>query len=122
MPGVSNSCYGGQFTGTWSEAEENCKEQGAHLVSIHSRDEQDLIATMVGLVDDWFWIGLYSIDDSHNWIYSDGTPYDYMNWHKGYPGNGNYECVNIDRDGTWLNDASCNRNGYAFCRKDILLH
>lgn len=65
---------------SWLEAQDYCKKQGGHLVSITSDGEQQFIESLFN--DDisytCYWIGLFRSDDTWSWI--DGTPYEYSNW------------------------------------------
>ena len=51
---------------------------------------------------------------SGQFVWTDGTPWDYYNWYKGEPNNwnNNEDCAMMKSDGTW-NDEVCG-NLYAF--------
>ncbi|XP_031239182.1 C-type lectin domain family 4 member A-like isoform X1 [Mastomys coucha] len=96
-------CY---FTSTdlvasWNESKENCSHVGAHLVVIHSQEEQDFIT---GILDTHaaYFIGLS--DPGHQqWQWIDQTPYNdnATFWHNGEPSTDNEQCVTINhRSGT----------------------
>ncbi|CAJ0953048.1 unnamed protein product, partial [Mesorhabditis belari] len=89
----------------WKAAEKSCKKMGAHLVSIHSKTEEDfvydLIASRVGKksCDElWAWTGLYGTGATRSGSWTDGSPVDYPTDHE----TSSYYY--------WMmgNDASCN--------------
>ncbi|CAJ0944980.1 unnamed protein product, partial [Mesorhabditis belari] len=86
--------HGDLIVYTWQEAERICHQKGAHLVSIHNRDEHlfvnkmilsDIKATNEDSTDEnpcnasqfFVWIGLYFEDGKRRW--SDGDADDYLN-------------------------------------------
>ena len=65
-----------------------------HLVSIKSPEENTFI--LDALSSPWFWIG--GTYQSSQWTWSDGTQWNFDDWHPGQPsGNGN--CAMIGRGG-----------------------
>ncbi|CAJ0958062.1 unnamed protein product, partial [Mesorhabditis belari] len=54
-----------------------CERENAHLVSIHSREENNFILEL-SQGDYWTWIGLQWADEE--WVWSDGSAFDYSNW------------------------------------------
>ncbi|XP_001186224.1 echinoidin-like [Strongylocentrotus purpuratus] len=124
---------------TWEAAEMICRTHSVpslgdgdlvidslgHLVSIHSRQENDFVDTLfkssykkqgVG----YMWIGFHDAtsDASHEWI--DGTDSDYTNWFPGQPdGTGREDCTEMVSafSGDW-NDVSCTstRQTYFICK------
>ncbi|XP_030226886.1 C-type lectin domain family 10 member A-like [Gadus morhua] len=53
-----SSCYLlSSSKGTWDSARQDCLVRGAHLVTVNSQQEQELILT-IGFLVDRFWIGL----------------------------------------------------------------
>ncbi|XP_072170018.1 echinoidin-like [Diadema setosum] len=64
--------------------------QGAfgHLVSIHSREEQDFVCQLFRTSSEYqadknMWIGLKDFRDEGNFTWSDGTKFDYTDWSVG---------------------------------------
>ena len=106
------------------------KSQG-HLASIHSDEEKDFV---VGLhVDDSIitWLGgkrdpvnPVNTDGTHNFFWTDGTPWEYDYWEDGEPNNvGEVEdCVQMyefDDDHHW-NDLNCIEVKTFVCKKGII--
>ena len=52
---------------TWEEAEESCREENSHLVSITSKEEQNFIRSIIG--SNAVWIGFQK---KNEWQWSDG--------------------------------------------------
>jgi len=98
---------------SFDEGEARCKSMhsSAHLASIESQEEQDLISAK-GLW--WPYIGATDKGNEGRWEWSDGTPWKYENWRENEPNNlgGNEHCAFTAR--TW-NDVSCNSVGLYIC-------
>ncbi|XP_036036188.1 C-type lectin domain family 4 member A-like [Onychomys torridus] len=93
----SSHCYF-IFTGSasWRESEEKCSSMGAHLMVIHSQEEQDFISKILNPKAAYY-IGL-SDPGRQQWRWVDQTPYNksVTFWHSGEPNNNNNEqCVTI---------------------------
>uniref|UniRef100_A0A914PJ01 C-type lectin domain-containing protein n=1 Tax=Panagrolaimus davidi TaxID=227884 RepID=A0A914PJ01_9BILA len=78
-------CYESYPNGNLSSAEKTCKKVGAHLVSIHSKAENDFTGSWFHIDGPFHrrlynWIGLYRQNKSSEWKWTDGTPFDYANW------------------------------------------
>ncbi|XP_070560954.1 C-type lectin domain family 19 member A-like [Ptychodera flava] len=116
-------CYR-YFTGEaeWTSAQNICKSYGANLASIHSNEENDLVYKLQGCGDNRFWIGLNDRDFEGNFVWIDGTPVTYTNWHDGEPndsGIGGEDCVEVDgtRSDPWKwNDNSCGNEQPFVCK------
>ncbi|XP_021518295.1 C-type lectin domain family 6 member A-like isoform X2 [Meriones unguiculatus] len=79
----------------WNESEENCSSMGAHLLVIHSPEEQNFITRILATRAGYF-IGLR--DPGHRqWRWVDGTPYNanVTFWHKDEPNNEEEQCVTL---------------------------
>ncbi|OBS75732.1 hypothetical protein A6R68_17816, partial [Neotoma lepida] len=110
----SSHCY---FTvndlASWNKSEEKCSRMGAHLMVIHSQEEQVHPGRECGLGLDFitqilnpkaaYYIGLS--DPGHRqWRWVDQTPYNesVTFWHPGEPNYENEQCVTINhRSGSW---------------------
>ena len=68
---------------TWSQADNNCKEQGATLVKADSEAKINAVESIHGGKASW--IGLR--DDKYNlgYRYFDGSDFDYSNWENEKP-------------------------------------
>ena len=121
-----NACYKvSDETTYWYDAERTCNEFGAHLTSIHSKEEADFILSLLrGSSDQSFLIGGHRIGGVFKWI--DGSKIDYTNWWRNEPNNdgGNENCINIvSRPGqhdhiTW-NDLPCHFQQKFLCKKQL---
>nr|QNH72434.1 toxin candidate TRINITY_DN14951_c0_g1_i1.p1 [Pachycerianthus borealis] len=69
---------------TFADAEQSCVDQGGHLTSIHSVEENDFVTT---LVSDTAWIGFNDLDVEGTFVWTDGTNADYTNWINAEPNN-----------------------------------
>ncbi|CAG0881588.1 unnamed protein product [Cyprideis torosa] len=77
-------CYLLNTTKTfWQEAENTCVSYGAHLASIHDKEEADFIS---GLSTDHVWLGGSDVDTETVWVWTDGSPLDYAPWPPDQPG------------------------------------
>lgn len=92
---------------TWTEHEEQANRQGGHLVCIHSKEENDIVKSLVpkyqqGVMPNYIFIGARRIKqceavgdirnsciesgkDGRYWSWVDGSKWDYTNWGNGEP-------------------------------------
>eukprot|EP00092_Neocalanus_flemingeri_P006940 GFUD01007492.1.p1 GENE.GFUD01007492.1~~GFUD01007492.1.p1 ORF type:complete len:215 (+),score=29.58 GFUD01007492.1:78-722(+) len=116
----SSSCYRlWEETLTWSEAELRCQEEGGHLVSIVSEEEDKFIK------DNFFtnkniWIGANDKVVEGLWTWSDGSAWKFADWQVGQPNSyeGDEDCGYLwaSKDGKWA-DAPCSSRYEAFLCK-----
>ena len=59
----------------WRYAEDLCLNEGGHITSVHSAEEDTFLLNLAG--GQYFWLGGYSSENS--WVWSDGTDFDYSN-------------------------------------------
>ncbi|KAM3604133.1 uncharacterized protein V6R79_006931 [Siganus canaliculatus] len=91
---------------TWFEARDYCRAIGGDLLSIHS--QADLIVGRHGRA----WIGLYAPDPTTGYVWSDGSPLNFLHWQEGEPNNHNNDesCAEMRMYGyemlSW-NDMNC---------------
>ncbi|XP_034349170.1 C-type lectin domain family 4 member A-like [Arvicanthis niloticus] len=114
-------CY---FTSTdlmasWNESKESCSHMGAHLVVIHSQEEQDFITGILN-ADVGYFIGLLDAGD-RQWQWIDQTPYSEsaVFWHQGEPNNVYEKCVIINhrKNTKWgWNDIPCSDKHKSVCQ------
>nr|XP_042125801.1 C-type lectin domain family 4 member A-like [Peromyscus maniculatus bairdii] len=115
----SSHCY---FTSndsaSWSESEKKCSSMGAHLMVIHSQEEQDFITKILNPKAAYY-IGLS--DPGHRqWRWVDQTPYNKSAtfWHLGEPSYDYEQCVIINHrySGWGWNDIDCSDKDRSVCQ------
>ena len=90
----------------------------ANLVSLHSEEEHQFV---VGLKPGLAWLGGRR-DPGEDFVWSDGTPWDYSNWAPGQPSDdrGDEDCVHMweweYRLNEW-NDRPCSHERTFVCKK-----
>nr|XP_023646920.1 CD209 antigen-like protein A [Paramormyrops kingsleyae] len=101
---------------TWQESRQDCKNRGADLIVINSRQEQDIILHTDA------WIGLTDREREGTWKWVDGTPLTTSFWRDGEPNNvGEEDCAH-NNAGTnpiksW-NDKGCSAKSFWVCEKE----
>lgn len=104
---------------SWNESEKNCFSMGAHLLVIHSKEEQDFITGILNSHAAYF-IGLW--DSGHRqWQWVSQTPYNESAtfWHKDEPSSDDEKCVIINRrmNSKWgWNDIRCSEKQQSICQ------
>ena len=117
-----NGYYIAVYTGgssiTWYDAESYCQNTyGTELASLHSaNDTRNAEAALsgVGLTSsNNVWIGFNDITTEGTFVWSDGSPVDYTNWHSGEPNDcchsstpDGEDCTHMWGGSTW-NDMAC---------------
>ena len=103
----------------WAGAEAECVAQGGHLASVHGKDENAwLWQTASQIAAGSWWLGLNDVAHEGTFVWSDGTPIDYVQWGGGEPNNaGNEDCVHLaDWTGGQWNDLPCGNVLPYICR------
>ncbi|WKY03852.1 hypothetical protein Q1695_005087 [Nippostrongylus brasiliensis] len=139
----TDACYKYFLWANFDNAENNCKGNNAHLVSIHSVEENNFVSTlaMTGNTytgyNELTWIGLQQTNypTNKNWSWTDGTPVDFFSWAPTQPDDagGTEHCVQIfsdlfgkdpskDNDYQHWNDITCTENMRAYVCKKKALH
>uniref|UniRef100_A0A8C6SEX0 C-type lectin domain-containing protein n=1 Tax=Neogobius melanostomus TaxID=47308 RepID=A0A8C6SEX0_9GOBI len=75
---------------TWTVAEKSCQSHGANLASIHSTEENTFIVALINQAtgeNRRTWIGAQDAIQEGQWMWSDGSVWDYLNWRTGEPNN-----------------------------------
>ncbi|KAH0521211.1 C-type lectin domain family 4 member A [Microtus ochrogaster] len=106
---------------SWSKSQEKCSSMGAHLMVVHSREEQDFITKILNRNTAYF-IGLS--DPGHRqWRWVDQTSYNESAtfWHPGEPSSDHEQCVTINRRSysrsSWgWNDIPCSDTQRSVCQ------
>ncbi|XP_074624213.1 macrophage mannose receptor 1-like isoform X2 [Acropora palmata] len=107
---------------TWTSARYMCRKQGANLLSITSKQEQDFLSHhFTDNLHGHVWLGLNdrNIEAGHTW--SDGSPVTFLNWHPGEPNDLNNveKCAEMYPADTRWNDVMCIAlNGYV-CKQPL---
>ncbi|XP_059112871.1 C-type lectin domain family 4 member A-like, partial [Peromyscus eremicus] len=107
-------------TASWRVSQEKCSSMGAHLMVIHSQEEQDFITKILDPKAAYY-IGL-SNPGHRQWRWVDQTPYNESAtfWHQDEPNNDkdNEECVVVNHrySGWGWNDISCSSKENSVCQ------
>ncbi|XP_072018497.1 uncharacterized protein [Amphiura filiformis] len=127
--GMCDNCDGDDWNGhcynyvaslkSWCDAEVYCCSQyGAHLVSIHSSEENDFVKGLIG--SDRTWIGLNDKNTEDAFEWSDGTQVNYTDWRGNQPNNadGGEDCAHfLDRPSKKWSDFKCHSEMKFVCKK-----
>ena len=113
---LNGKCYVSVNTVTnWQTAEDTCVEWGGHLVSIHS-DVENYVVNSIRDTNDFTWIGLSDTDTDGTYVWTDGSPFDYDNFHPNQPSSSNGESCfhffNEDKGELLWNDYHCDRDSW----------
>ncbi|KAM9450010.1 CD209 antigen-like protein C [Clarias gariepinus] len=106
----------------WIESRQYCREKGADLVIINSREEQEFIIEQLG-DNNGTWIGLSDREREGKWKWVDGTLLTSitMYWHKEEPNDegNNEDCGEIStyQDKKAWNDRPCSDKTRGICEK-----
>ena len=103
--GFCNYCYRVFGTVTsWDDAQSYCENLGSGLVTIDSREENELVRSLLDSEPSLtrIWIGL-----RQRLYWYDSSEPSYTNWGSGEPnGQGSEPCGSLNKDGYW-NDVPC---------------
>ncbi|KAK7881150.1 hypothetical protein WMY93_029559 [Mugilogobius chulae] len=100
---------------TWLDAEKSCLSLGANLVSIHSAEENDFISDLIKTAtgsSTITWIGGSDAVQEGQWLWSDGSAWDFTSWYPGQPSNAANEHWKL-----WY-DIPCTITYVYMCAKD----
>lgn len=119
-PEIRTSCLNGwhnfgrfcyrefRYITTWFQAMSLCRSISANLVSVHNENETYFINATFSRYP--FWIGLNNLLDEHQYVWSDGSEVNYLNWNIKEPNNynNNERCVSLIKEPfiKW-NDTNC---------------
>ena len=89
---------------TWEDARAYCQENVPYnvgdLATIPDAGTNDFLQNLIQ--DANIWIGAFL---NTTWTWSDGTPFEYINWHENEPNNGGgiqtHVAFNVDSSGQW---------------------
>jgi hypothetical protein len=101
-------------------AKARCEQEGGHLTSIHSPEENQFLATL-SPQNSIVMIGGNDLETEGTFVWTDGSDWDYQNWRPGQPSNagGVEHCAEMGWGGETLwNDQPCNYpRGEFICKK-----
>ena len=133
-----NNCYKFFMENmNWANAESHCTEQGGHLASVHSDQENEFILGLSS--SEQFWIGGNDEEVEGEWVWSDGSDFSYSFWKRGQPnnwesneGSGDYyyyylyedddnldykvDCLLFNEHNNSWNDGGCNVDRHFVCQ------
>ncbi|XP_051566428.1 ladderlectin-like [Myxocyprinus asiaticus] len=105
----------------WVTAEKNCLSLDANLASVHSKADNDFLLSLLS-VSGRSWVGGSDGVQDGQWLWSDGTTFDYTNWCSIEPNNngGSENCLEINWTGNhcW-NDITCSASMGYICAKGL---
>ncbi|XP_022088435.1 uncharacterized protein LOC110978072 [Acanthaster planci] len=107
---------------TWADADKDCKNVGAELVSVLNDDEQSFMSVRINVVKQRVWMGLNDKASEGTFVWTDNSKFVYNNWAN--PGNlGTDDCVSMEGQttsyGLWK-VRSCSEKNYYACKKDAI--
>ncbi|XP_051997795.1 ladderlectin-like [Xyrauchen texanus] len=82
----------------WITAEKNCQSRDSNLAPVRSQVENEFLLSLVP-VSARCWIGGHDGVKDGQWLWSDGTTFDYTNWCSNEPSGGTATCLEIN----WTN-------------------
>ncbi|XP_053336223.1 C-type lectin domain family 6 member A-like [Clarias gariepinus] len=105
----------------WTKSRQDCRDKGADLLIINSREEQEFISKQLdGSV---YWIGLSDRDTEGEWKWVDGKPLTTESWAKNELSDkdGVEDCAEIyhSSDGCIWNDYKCSDTRHWICEKRL---
>ncbi|XP_030005898.1 macrophage mannose receptor 1 [Sphaeramia orbicularis] len=117
-----NFCYAfeTETMKNWHDAETHCAQEQGHLASLHSQEELSFLTAHMPAEA---WVGLNDIQVEDQFVYTDGTPADFLPWGQNQPDNwqDNEDCVHLrgmnHPDPGKLNDDFCTTTRDFICKK-----
>ena len=102
---------------SWYDAQARCEQEGGHLTSIHSAEENLFVTSLQpkdSARDSGIWIGGNDIDTEGIWEWTDGSTWNFQIWRYGEP---NAAFINEDCADLGGSDAPCNREMAFICKR-----
>ncbi|XP_053704513.1 galactose-specific lectin nattectin-like [Synchiropus splendidus] len=106
----------------WADSELECVKDGGNLLSLHSQKEYEFIRNAIKTItgsDTRVWTGGYDIVKEAEWMWTDGSKWDFTAWGPGEPTNGQKveHCMELNYFGK-ANDAGCHNLKPFICSKN----
>ncbi|XP_036384637.1 C-type mannose receptor 2 [Megalops cyprinoides] len=104
----------------WDDAQAYCINQNGNLASVHSQEEMSILTAHMTRSS---WVGLNDKASEGNFVWSDGTPTDFLLWDNNQPDNwqGNEDCVQVrgvdHSNPGHFNDQFCTSTFPFICKK-----
>ncbi|MCJ8750213.1 hypothetical protein PDJAM_G00259960 [Pangasius djambal] len=101
---------------TWPESRQDCRERGADLVIINSKEEQEFVDNLSKSKKPGVYMGLTDLDNEGVWKWVDGTSLTTAYWSSGNVFSDSEDCVVNRYDGRdgWY-DRPCTETYYWMC-------
>ncbi|XP_073724610.1 galactose-specific lectin nattectin [Misgurnus anguillicaudatus] len=105
----------------WARAEKNCQSVNANLVSVHNTVEHNFLLYVSA--DTRSWIGGHDGEIEGQWLWTDGSQFDFTTWCSGSPDNNDGDpehCleINFSTNLCW-NDTPCSYTKRYICAKPM---
>jgi len=100
---------------SWQSAETDCINVGGHLASIHSETEKDFVCSII-VNKVRTWLGASDIVTEGQWVWTDGTPWDFVDWTSDQPSNGSGEDCLYMLDSNSFADYTCSVQYSSVCK------
>ncbi|MED6278004.1 hypothetical protein CHARACLAT_019273 [Characodon lateralis] len=109
---------------TWASAEETCLSMNATLASVHNLGEYYYIQGLIKaftLENKQAWLGGSDAQKEGTWMWSDRSPFHFLNWCPRQPDNyGTQNCLQMNYgDGKCWDDVLCTIRRHFVCAKGI---
>ncbi|KAL6466932.1 hypothetical protein MHYP_G00247360 [Metynnis hypsauchen] len=105
----------------WDEGQQNCRDRGADLVIINSREEQEFVENLSNSKNAQVSIGLTDREKEGDWKWVDGSALTTAYWDSGNGFSDNEDCVvNRYPGGKKWFDRPCNEPYYWMCEIKFL--
>ncbi|XP_065145826.1 galactose-specific lectin nattectin-like [Paramisgurnus dabryanus] len=106
----------------WATAEKNCQSFDANLASVRSTAENNFLLSLLVPADTRAWLGGHDGEVEGQWLWTDGSQFDFTNWCSGQPdnGGGKENCLEISytTNRCW-NDQTCSSPTSYICAKPL---
>ncbi|NWS56614.1 MRC1 protein, partial [Chunga burmeisteri] len=102
---------------SWSQAHQECAQLAANLVSVTDYTEASFLSDTIKILHGKspnFWIGLKENDRGRQWVWTDKSAMDFVNWQMGEPSNKRHkECGEVCAlSGYWNTNVCSFKKGY----------